>query len=110
MPPRKKLRSSVSELGAPAQLTDSGKLYTLKEVLSAIAYEKKENKDCSMLALQQNVITQVKKKFLDANLELPLLSDDASVRRLAREIEISVQFERKHLSAKKKEKLSQQTL
>ena len=85
MPPKKKhkTRSSFSCYGAPAKLSDSGSLFTLKEVLAAVAFETEQ--DSASEPSKVHIATVEKKvrlQFLKGNPRLPLIADTSAIKKI----------------------------
>ena len=106
MPPKKvlKTRSSWPCYGAPEKLPDHGLLFTLKEVLRAVAYED-ERSNAPHIAHFGTVEKEIRSKFKQANPKLPLKAEDSAVKKIEREMEAIRSLNANKLSAKKKQNL-----
>ena len=106
MPPKKKpkTRSSWSCYGAPVKLPDHGLLYTLKEVLSAVAFEA-EKSNTPPMAHYGTVEKEIRLKFKQGNPKLPLISDDSAIKKMDREMEAVKLLDANKLTVKKKSNL-----
>ena len=108
MPPKKKhkTRSSESCFGAPAKLPNCPSLYTLKEVLAALAFEaEQESAAKPSKTMFEKVEREIRLKFLQANPKLPLISIESAVKKMQRDFDDSKLMDRKQLTAKKKKNL-----
>ena len=108
MPPKKKhkTRSSESCFGAPAKLPDCPSLYTLKEVLAALAFEAEQESSAKPSKAKFEIVEkEVRFKFLQANPKLPLISAESAVKKMQRDFDDSKLLDRKQLTAKKKKNL-----
>ena len=102
----KKTRSSWSCYGAPAKLPDQGSLYTLREVLSAVAFEAEQNPDTSSTQANYDTVEKaVRLKFLEANPRLPLITADSVIRKIIRDMDAVNLLDANKLSAKRKSNL-----
>ena len=102
----KKTRSSWSCYGAPAKLPDQGTLYTLRDVLSAVAFEAEQNPGENYTQAQNiTVVRAVRLKFMEANPRLPLITPDAVIRKITRDMDAVKLLDCNKLSAKRKNNL-----
>ena len=106
MGPRKKTRkSSGACYGPPADLTDTGSLYTLRDVLAGVAFKKLQNPDLSESQVHDTVEKIVRQKFLQANPSLPLITPNSVIRKIQRAEESVQLLEHKKLKSQKKKNL-----
>ena len=102
----KKTRSSWSCYGAPAKLPDQGSLYTLREVLSAVAFEAEQNPGTSSTQDDYDTVEKaVRLKFLQANPRLPLITADSVIKKIIRDMDAVNLLDANKLSAKRKSNL-----
>ena len=84
-------------------LPDQGSLYTLREVLSALAFEVEQNPDVNSVQVHcQTVEKAVRSKFLEANPRLPLITVDSAVKKIGRDMDVVNLLDANKLSAKRR--------
>ena len=108
MPPKKKskTRSDFSCIRDPPELPDKGSLYTLREVLSAIAFESEaKNLPLQTISHFGTVEKAVRHKFMESNPRLPLITEEAALKKIGRDIDAVDLLDRHWLSAKRKKNL-----
>ena len=106
MGPKKKTRkSSGACYGPPADLNDTGSLFTLRDVLAGVAFKKMQNPNLSESQVHDTVEKIVRQKFLQANPNLPLITPIAVIRKIQRAEESVQLLEHKKLKSQKKKNL-----
>ena len=101
-PKKRKTRlSSVSCYGPASPLQDAGSLYTLRDILAAVEFEK--NMGTSQTQNAVRVVEEtVRRKFIQANPRIPLISESSAQKKIERAVESARLESQKRLSLKRK--------
>ena len=98
----KKITRSVCIFGAPCELTDSGQLYTNKDILAAMQMEINKSPATSSRYAAKVLEPFISKKWNEVNPLLPLISTDSIVLKIDRLYKTCKTIEDKHCSVYKK--------
>ena len=106
MGPKKKTRKSPGPCyGPPTDFKDIDSLFTLRDVLSGLAFKKLQHPDLSHNKVFDIVENIVRQKFLKANPSIPLICPLSAIKKIERVLKSVHLLEHKKLKSTKKKNL-----
>ena len=102
MGPKKKNRHCQPCYGAPDILPDTGFLVTMRDVMTAVDFEKLQQPDVVNIKIYETVEKKVRQKFHQANPRLPLITESSATNKIRRAFDSADLLDKKRLKSKRK--------
>ena len=99
MGPKKITRHCYPCYGPPTIFPDTGSLLTLRDVMTAVDFEKLQQPNVFNSKIHEIVEKKIRKKFYQANPRLPLITESSACSKSRRSFESADRLDKKRLKA-----------